>query len=105
MTTRHTRTDLRDDGDLFATEGLAPAKRKLAARPADVVVLREIEVEVFPDGTMTRENAARYLGVSPHTLAGWAHLKIGPRYMKLRRKTYYRKVDLDTWKAERFAEG
>lgn len=93
-------------GDLFAAAGLASVttpERPTTVPAAGNVVLREIEVEIFPDGTMTRENAARYLGISVHTLAGWAHLKTGPRYMKLRRKTYYRKADLDAWKACRFA--
>ncbi len=91
------------DPDLFTAAGLAlETVPETGAEPPPAVVLRQIEVEVFPDGTMTRENAARYLGISRHTLATWAHLKTGPRYMKLRRKSYYRKSDLDDWKAEQF---
>ncbi len=89
--------------DLFAAAGLAlEPGPETSAEPPPAVVLRQVEVEIFPDGTMTRDNAARYLGISRHTLAAWAHLKTGPRYMKLRRKTYYRKTDLDDWKAEQF---
>jgi len=45
---------------------------------------------------MTREQAAEYIGVSPSTLADWAHT--GRRelpYYQLGRKVFYMKSDLD----------
>lgn len=54
---------------------------------------------VFPDGTLRRKDAACYLGLSPSCLARHASMGTGPRYTVFRGKSYYRKADLDAWKA------
>jgi len=43
-----------------------------------------VRVRVLPDGRMDRENAARYLGRRPKTLAMWAWHGKGPRLIMLR---------------------
>ena len=46
----------------------------------------------------SREEAARYLGVTPRTLAVWACTKRYPLpYVKIGRLTKYRKADLDAF--------
>ncbi len=65
------------------------------------ITLRPIEVVILEDGTMDRVNAARYLGISPRTLATWATCRFGPPYIRVGRKCYYRRTALDAWKAER----
>lgn len=47
---------------------------------------------------LTREQAARYLGMKPQTLAVWVTRQVdGPPYAKLGRSVRYRKCDLDAW--------
>lgn len=46
---------------------------------------------------MTRVEAAHYLGVSPSTLARWAHLRTGVRFHKVGRRTLYKVSDLDAF--------
>ena len=85
--------------DLFGDDPGSPeAVTPAAIEPTPAVVLRPVEVTVLPDGTMRRADAARYLGISPHTLAGWAHFRYGPKFIRVGRKTFYRRRDLDAWK-------
>jgi hypothetical protein len=58
--------------------------------------LVNMEVFLYPDGRMDRKNAARYLGLSPKTLAMHACRGTGPKYVKRGRVFYYRS-DLDIW--------
>ena len=46
---------------------------------------------------LTREQAAKYLGVSVPSLARWASHGSGPAYYKLGRLARYRKDDLDAF--------
>ena len=52
----------------------------------------------FDSGLLTRDEAARYLGLTPHTLAVWKCCK---RYdlpvVKVGRLVRYRKADLDAF--------
>lgn len=56
----------------------------------------------FTSDLMSREEAAKYLGVTPHTLSVWACTK---RYnlpmVKIGRKVRYRQRDLDEFIKER----
>ena len=57
-----------------------------------------VVVRMTPDGRMTRNDAARYLGVQPATLANWALRAYGPPPSRIgRRRVFYRKVDLDAF--------
>ena len=54
----------------------------------------EIEVEmirvvVYPDGRLDTENAARFLGLSPKTLAIMRSSGTGPRFIKRGRVFYF----------------
>ena len=55
-----------------------------------------VAVVILPDGRMDRVNAARYLGLSPKTLAMYAVRGTGPKYVK-RGKVFYFRNDLDNW--------
>ena len=54
-----------------------------------------------PDQKFCRPEAARYLGISPRTLEGWAVRGGGPRMLKLGSRVVYRRRDLDAWLAAR----
>lgn len=56
----------------------------------------EIAIPTFPDGRMTAENAATYLGLAPKTLAMMRCRGTGPAFIKRGRIFYYRE-DLDGW--------
>ena len=77
-------------GDLFVDCAAPPEKPP--------VVLEQVTIKVLPGGLLRREDAARFLGLSAHTLACWAHFKFGPPYFRCRRRAYYRLTDLQTWR-------
>jgi hypothetical protein len=59
--------------------------------------LEHIKVRVLPDGRMTREDAARYLGHRSKTLAMWQLQGKGPRSVLVGGKRFYFKADLDAF--------
>lgn len=46
-------------------------------------MLEPVKIRVLPDGRVSREDAAIFLGVKPRTLAQWAWAGTGPRPRKL----------------------
>jgi len=54
-----------------------------------------VRVRVLPDGRMTREHAAMYLGLKVKTLAMWAIQGKGPRPIRIGGRVFYRQSDLD----------
>ena len=54
-----------------------------------------VRVRVLPDGRMTREDAARYLGHAPKTLAQWQLQGKGPRSVLVGGRRFYFKDELD----------
>lgn len=66
------------------TLSAACADKKLPTRPSD------------PD-LLSRQEAATHLGVSVSSLAHWAMTGHGPTFIKLGRKTWYRRSGLDAW--------
>lgn len=64
-----------------------------------VVATEVIKIISFPDGRMDAENAGRYLGLSPKTLAMMRCEGTGPVYLK-RGKIFYFKEKLDEWLLE-----
>ena len=54
-------------------------------------------VRVLPDGRMSRENAAKYLGLSAKTLAMWKLSGKGPPWVKVGGRIFYFRTDLDTF--------
>lgn len=56
----------------------------------------QLEIFYYPDNRLDAKNAARYLGLSPKTLAMLRCGGKGPRFVKRGRIFYYRK-DLNEW--------
>ena len=54
-----------------------------------------VRVRILPDGRMTREDAARYLGVKPKTLAMWQLEGKGPASLLVGGRRFYFKSALD----------
>ena len=61
----------------------------------DPVEVEPIRVRILPDGRMDRENAARYLGRKPKTLAMWTMQGKGPPAHKAGGRVFYFKRELD----------
>ena len=61
--------------------------------------IKEIEIEIYPGGRMDTDNAAKYLKLSPNTLAVMRSQGTGPSYSKRGGIRYY-KSDLDDWLKE-----
>ena len=58
---------------------------------------KRISVRVLPDGRMTRQDAARYLGFEPKTLAMWHMQGKGPRAVRVGGRCFYYKEHLDAF--------
>lgn len=56
-----------------------------------------VKVRVLPDGRMTREDTARYLGLQPKTLAMWALQGKGPKSILVGGRRFYFLADLDAF--------
>jgi len=63
------------------------------------IELERVKVVVFPDGRLDTENAARFLGLSPKTLAIMRSAGVGPRFVK-RGRVFYFLEDLQACIAE-----
>jgi helix-turn-helix protein len=59
--------------------------------------VEHVRVRVLPDGRMTREDAARYLGHQPKTLAQWQVQGKGPRSVMVGGRRFYFREDLDSF--------
>lgn len=73
--------------------------RQLAGQPdhdGDEATDR-VRVRVLPDGRMTREEAAKYLGHAAKTLAMWHLQGRGPPSVKVGGRRFYFKRDLDAF--------
>jgi hypothetical protein len=69
----------------------------LTYQPATIVtlqggqaVVRQVEVEVLPDGSVVPDQAALFLGNTPDTLKTWRKRGVGPRYVIRGRSVFYR---------------
>ena len=54
-----------------------------------------VRVRILPDGRMTRDDAALYLGLKPKTLAQWHTEVKGPRSCRVGGRCFYFQDDLD----------
>lgn len=70
------------------------AGREIESHKAD---LEPIRVRVLPDGRMDRENAAKYLGKKPKTLAMWELQGKGPPSILVGGRRFYYKAALDAF--------
>ena len=53
--------------------------------------------EQRPNDLLTTEEAAEYLHLSPRTLERYRVTGEGPKYLKVGRRVFYRRGDLDRW--------
>ena len=74
-----------------------PTKGKLKWKQIAITddSLERVRVRILPDGRMTREHAALYLGMKVKTLAMWAMNGKGPRAIRVGGRAFYRQTDLD----------
>ena len=56
-----------------------------------------VVVNMLPDGRLKADEAAKFVGVSPKTLAQWRYQKKGPRSLKRAGRVFYRLADLQQW--------
>ncbi len=59
--------------------------------------IEQVRVRVLPDGRLTREHAALYLGTTPKTLAQWQWQGKGPPSKKIGAARFYYLDDLDAF--------
>jgi hypothetical protein len=57
--------------------------------------IERVRVRVLPDGRMSREDAARYLGHKPKTLAQWQVNGKGPCSVRVAGRVFYFRDELD----------
>lgn len=63
--------------------------------------MKDVQVNILPDGRLSSEDAARYLGFSVGTLASKRLKGTGPKFVKAGRIFYF-KTDLDEWLNQKF---
>lgn len=61
-------------------------------------VVDQIRVRVLPDGRVSRDEAAKFLGISPKTLAQWKSLGRGPLPRKVGGRAFYYLRDLEAFR-------
>ncbi len=61
------------------------------------VEVEPVRVRVLPGGRMDRENAAKYLGKKPKTLAMWTLQGKGPPVHKTGGRCFYFQAELDAY--------
>ena len=66
-------------------------------QPASTTPLDHVRVRILPDGRLTREDAARYLGMKSKTLAMWQLAGKGPRSIRVGGRRFYFLADLDAF--------
>ena len=59
--------------------------------------VEHVHVRILPDGRMTRQDAARYLGMKPKTLAMWQLAGKGPRSCLVGGRRFYFQEQLDAF--------
>jgi hypothetical protein len=76
---------------------------KTRGHAIEPITTEQRKVRVLPDGRLTREDAAVYLGMKPKTLAMWQTQGKGPRAIKVAGRVFYYLNDLDTFIRGEFA--
>ena len=85
-----------------ASAGTAAHEPAGTAGQSDPVIER-VRVRVLPDGRMTRDDAARYLGLASKTLSNLQLQGKGPRPVKVLGRVFYFLSDLDRFVREQAA--
>ncbi len=71
----------------------------VAGRPVETETteIEPVRVRVLPNGNMDSNNAAKYVGRAPKTLAMWRMQGIGPEWTKNGGRVFYNKEALDAF--------
>ena len=71
----------------------------VAGRPVEIETaeIEPVRVRVLPNGDMDSNNAAKYVGRAPKTLAMWRMQGIGPKWTKNGGRVFYNKEALDAF--------
>lgn len=71
----------------------------IGGRPVEIemIELEPVRVRVLPNGNMDSNNAAKYVGRAPKTLAMWRMQGIGPPWWKCGGRVFYNKEALDAY--------
>ncbi len=71
----------------------------VAGRPVEIETaeIEPVRVRVLPNGNMDSNNAAKYVGRAPKTLAMWRMQGIGPKWTKNGGRVFYNKEALDAF--------
>jgi hypothetical protein len=67
-------------------------------------VIEQVRVRVLPDGRVSADDAARYLGHKAKTLAMWRSHGTGPAWRKVGGRIFYFRRDLDAFVEGQAAE-
>lgn len=59
--------------------------------------MEPIKIDVLPDGRVKRRDAARFLGVSPKTMAEWQSHGKGPQSRLVGGRRFYQLTDLQSF--------
>jgi hypothetical protein len=59
--------------------------------------IESVTVRILPDGRLSREHAARYLGLKDKTLAMWHLQGKGPKSIKVGGRRFYFQDELDRY--------
>ena len=70
-------------------------ERTSAAAAPSTEAVDQVRVRVLPDGRLSRQDAAKYLGLNAKTLAMWGLAGKGPRSIKLGGRRFYFRAELD----------
>ena len=71
----------------------------VAGRPVEIETaeIEPVRVRVLPNGKLDSNNAAKYVGRAPKTLAMWRMQGVGPEWTKNGGRVFYNKAALDTF--------
>ncbi len=71
----------------------------IGGRPVEIemIEVEPVRVRILPNGNMDSNNAAKYVGRAPKTLAMWRIQGIGPEWIKRGGRVFYNKEALDAY--------
>jgi len=58
----------------------------------------QVSIRILPDGRVSRQDAAAFLGLRPKTLACWSGLGHGPKPRKVGGRVFYLLKDLEAFR-------
>jgi predicted DNA-binding transcriptional regulator AlpA len=84
--------------DLFYARADLARKSTLPRRPGERIFAVRTVMDSLPDlGLLSPEQVSQVTGIAVATLDTWRCRRIGPQFIKLGRKIWYRLLDLEAW--------